>query len=276
MSDINIENWRVTQSFIKEVHRYRMQGQCGIPVISKFYLDYWPDQDSIASRAGTYFEFLCTGAIPKSGKIPKPDKAYKGQSNERLRIEFQIAQNQASLFSQTKDNRGLKIIESNTVKRTIKAKGEFDLLMEYANPKTEEEKRALIVGDLKFTTLIDDRWSEFGYDTDSIVFKDTLMVQPTHYTWIAKQLYPERDVWFEFWLFSSKVEGDAKIIRVNLQDVTLERHEELVNSLYEEYATDDFVKKFRPRPEYRKCNQCYLYDNCNYKHTFPQPIDIEY
>ena len=58
--------------------------------------------------------------------------------------------------------------------------------------------------DIKYTSLFDDKWSEYGWHTESLVYKSKTLLQPIHYKYLIKNLEGIEDIPFYFFVFNSK------------------------------------------------------------------------
>ena len=91
---------KISQSLIKGYVDYLNEKECGV-FFKANYIDKDPEaqkEPSDAMRSGIYFEYLCTGALPKSGEIPEPDVVYKGKPNEKMSAPFERASESAKIF----------------------------------------------------------------------------------------------------------------------------------------------------------------------------------
>ena len=82
---------KISQSLMKAYVDYLNQKECGLLFKAK-YIDKDPESQSEPSEAmllGIYFEYLCTGALPKSGIVPEAECVYKGKPNEKLSAPYQ-------------------------------------------------------------------------------------------------------------------------------------------------------------------------------------------
>ena len=116
------------------------------------YIDKIPfkDEPSAAMKEGIYFEYLCTGSLPRNGIVPEPEKTLKGQ----LTTAYQRVYDAAQLFKKIIAHYKIKIIKVGYVISTDTMTGIIDIWEEWNG------KECII--DMKYSGLIDDKWDELG------------------------------------------------------------------------------------------------------------------
>ena len=133
------------------------------------------------------------------------------------------------------------------------------------------EKKVII--DLKYSGLLDDKWSEFGWNTDTISKKEGTMLQAKHYKFLFWKKYGFNPP-FLFFVFDSKEVGKVKIINVDIDDWELEQHEEFLEKAKKYFEHHQKIG-FEPKPNYDDCIKCNLAEWCNYKTTIPSILTIK-
>ena len=89
---------------------YLNEKECGL-FFKANYIDKDPEAQkppSDAMKVGIYFEYLCTGALPKSGVIPEPEIAYKGTNREKMAAPYERAQKSAEVFKHIMEHYKIK------------------------------------------------------------------------------------------------------------------------------------------------------------------------
>jgi hypothetical protein len=85
---------KISQSLIKDMRSYLAGNQCGLIVKAKYIDDMTDLFTSDSMELGAYFEYILTGALPKSGKVPQPQymqTPLKKKKPEELTIEDMLA-----------------------------------------------------------------------------------------------------------------------------------------------------------------------------------------
>ena len=218
-----------------------------------------PPSDSMAE--GIYFEYLATGSKPRTG-IPEPDRTLKGE----LTAPYKRAVEAASFFKELVSHYNIQILEKSYLLQNDNMTGLLDLLVELdGNP-------AII--DLKYSGLMEDKWSDLGWNIDALPTKENIMIQGVHYKLLARDVLG-MDLPFYFWVFNSKDPSDMKIIKQEIDEDQYEQHYKDV------LKTQDLIKKeletgFKAIPNYKNCKNCLLKESCPDRQLFPKPITIYY
>jgi hypothetical protein len=267
---IGIQKPKISQSLLKALTAYHDDNikDCGKKIIYQFFQKV-PTKASDAMKLGIYFEYMCTGYAPNPEDIPVPEKVYVGTSKEKLSADYQKAQSSALLFKEIIKHYGIKI---NGFAKSLEYNGSTGLIDIFANFNGED-----CIIDLKYTALIDDKFSDFGWHTDSLQYKSGLMIQPIHYKYLAANVYG-KEYPFYFFIFNSKNEVDAKIIRTNIQQEHIDLHEEVVIAKAKKYIDFYFEnpETLEERPNYKRCNSCSYFEICDKKAILPTIEDIYY
>jgi hypothetical protein len=265
-----MEKPKISQSLLKSFTAYHDDNirDCGQKLIYQYFMKL-PTKSTDVMKLGIYFEYKCTGYAPKPEDTPKPDKVYVGTSKERISDNYARAEKSALLF---KDILRHHKIQINGFAKSLEHDGCTGLVDIIANFNGED-----CIIDLKYTALIDDKFNDFGWHTPSLQYKSSLMIQPIHYKWLASKIYG-KEYPFYFFIFSSKNEDDAKIIRTNIQEEHLQLHEEVVIKKAKQYVDFYFnhPEKLEARPSYNRCRNCSFYDICDKKAMLPTIEDIYY
>ena len=260
---------KISQSFIKSYVDYLNEKECGI-YFNANYIEKDPQaqrEPSDAMRAGIYFEYLCTGALPKGGQIPEPDMVYKGTAKEKLSAPFQRVLESSQIFKRIIEHYDIKIKEVGLSIQTDELSGVIDIYAEWGG------KDVFI--DLKYSGLIDDKWSEMGWDTESLHMKDSLMIQGVHYKLLAEKCLNIKDIPFYYFVFSSSDPNNVKIIKQVVDDTKMQNHVVAINNVFSK-LTNDLKNGFIPRPTLNRCANCPIAYKCLHKVDVPLIDEIYY
>jgi hypothetical protein len=262
---------RLSQSLLKELVSYydANENGCGL-VIFKKYFEGKSTPQSAVQKLGTYFEYKATEYVRAGDPIPEPEMVYKGTAKEKLAADYEKANQSAQLFKEMVKKHGIEITKV----------GEYML---YDGCSGISDVRAKWNGedciiDLKYTSLIDDKFNEYGWHTESLVYKPKLLLQPIHYKYLIKGIEGIENIPFYFFIFSSKDPDKAKIIKANIQDEHITLHEEQYVSKMKRYI-DFFYNnpdKLEARPTYQRCQGCHFFNECDKRAEVPLIEEIHY
>jgi hypothetical protein len=261
---------KISQSLLKSLTAYHDDNirDCG----RKIYYQYFekiPTKPTDVMRLGIYFEYKCTGYAPNPASVPQPDKVYVGSSKEKISADYQRAEQSAVLYKKLLNHYGIEVVDNAKSLEFDGSTGLLDLLA-----KIDGEDCII---DIKYTSLIEDKFSEYGWHTASLPYKSSLMIQPIHYKYLAQKIYG-KDYPFYFFIFSSKDEIDAKIINVNIQQEHIDLHENMVVTKAKAYVNHYFnnPELLEARPQYRRCMNCSYFDICDKKAKLPTIENVYY
>jgi hypothetical protein len=251
---------KISQSLMKSYVDYRNGKECGLFFKAR-YIDKDPEaqtEPSEAMKLGIYFEYLCTGALPKDGNIPEPDVVYKGKPNEKLSAPYERVLKSVENFKRIFDHYGIKILEKGLVLSDGEISGVIDIFAEWNGKK--------VFIDTKYSGLIDDKWNEMGWDLDSLHMKDSLMIQGVHYKILAERCLDITDIPFYYFVFSSTDPDNIKIIQQEVDEAKTQSHIVAIQNIKSMIA-NDIQNGFKPNPSMVKCTKCPL------KHKCPSNVD---
>lgn len=217
-------------------------------------------------KVGSYFEFQVSGALPKD-KLSHYPEYQKSKPNE-LYEPWAKAQRNALRVKKYIADMGLEVIQSGVTLHHGRYKGTIDLICRATKRIEFEDGFVLNIGDeiiidLKYSGLLDDRWSVHGWMwTDEQ--REYHGTQAIHYHMIGKRP-------FFFLVCSSKNETDIKFFRVEVSEQSIERHKMEANELYGQLEVIEMSNRWIPRPSLSKCLECPLNSTCTVKHTYPHP-----
>ena len=267
----------INQSLVKDLIKYQNEELCGLVFHNKWILQQFGG-GSKANDLGHYFEYLCTGALAKGEDTPP--KAETIKSGE-LTNDFKIAKSQSEYFNSVIKTFGIelisagkKIIADDKWIGTLDIEARWDSIFEnpdYNFDKNNVDKTVII--DLKFSGLLNDKWSEFGWHDDTVAKKQGTMLQALHYKFLYWKKYGFNPPFF-FFVFDSKVVGKVKIINVEIDTYELELHEGFLEKA-KSYFEVNLKKGFLPIPKYENCISCKYKTYCTFKNEKPTILTIK-
>ncbi len=260
---------KISQSFLKDYNDYKGKKLCGL----KFKAKHFDEVDFPTTEPmdlGNYFEFLATGCLPRNGKLPQPKLSYQGTKRESLSANYQRAIESATLFKKIQESYGIVIKEVGLKLQSKYKNGILDIW-------GEMNGRPCII-DLKYSGLIDDKWSETGWDTESLHYKERLIIQAIQYKMLVKENFNLNydDFDFYFMVFSSKEVHNVKFIRINIDEDAFVTHDNHVEVVYNQVNNMDIEKDFIPYPSLKSCMECPLNATCKFKTDIPVIEDVYY
>lgn len=235
---------------------------CGLLFKAKYIDKNVESLPSDSMKEGIYFEFLCTGALDRKGNAPEPETTRTGA----LTTAYDRVVKASELFKNIVEKYNIKILEKGYVLETEDCNGILDILAEW------DGKKCII--DLKYSGLIDDKWSDLGWNEDSLHMKDSLMIQGVHYKMLGRDALNE-DLPFYYFIFNSKDPTDMKIIEEVVDEDRFEAHREMIKKV-KANIDSEMQKGFIPLPNYRLCRKCPLNETCEHRQSLPQITKVYY
>jgi hypothetical protein len=264
---------KISQSLMKSYVDYLNQKECGL-LFKANYIDKDPDaqkEPTDAMKYGIYFEYLCTGALPKSNIIPEPEMVYKGKVNEKLSAPYERVFESAKLFNHIIEHYKIKIkqvgLSLQSEYNGVAINGIVDIFAEW------DGKDVFI--DLKYSGLIDDKWSETGWDLDSLHMKDSLMIQGVHYKILAEKCLNIVDIPFYYFVFSSTDPNNIKIIKQEVDESKSQSHLVAISNISEKLKSN-IQYGFNPLPSLVRCSKCPIAHKCESRVDYPLIDEVFY
>ena len=260
---------KISQSLMKNYVDYLNGKECGL-FFKANYIDKDPEAQrppSDAMKIGIYFEYLCTGALPRNGVIPEPEMVYKGKPNEKPSSAYEKAIESASVFKRIITHYNIKIKNIGLKLEHEGKNGIIDIHAEW------DGKDVLI--DLKYSGLIDDKWSDMGWDLESLHMKDSLMIQGVHYKLLAEKCMGIKDIPFYYFVFSSTDPNNVKIIKQEVDESKMASHIVAIQNISQKLS-DNIQYGFNPMPSMAKCSKCPIAHKCDSAVDYPLIDEIFY
>jgi hypothetical protein len=183
----------INQSLVKDLVKYQNNDLCGLVFTNKWIYNQY-GSGTKSNHLGHYFEYLCTGALAKGeSEAPRPDFNKKGE----LSTDFEIAKKQSVFFKELIGKYGIELISAgDKVLADDKWIGTLDILAKWESisdyidfefGEDNPDKRVII--DLKYSGLLEDKWNEFGWNSDTLAKKQGTMLQAKHYKFLFWKKY---------------------------------------------------------------------------------------
>ena len=253
---------KMSQSLIKILHEYKQGLECGALVKAK-YIDGLVTPSTELQELGNYFEYLCTGSLARDGHTPQPTILKNGN----LSVGYERMTKQKENFDKIIKHYGFEVLEIDYNFAHDTFSGIADIIA------LKDGKKCII--DIKTTSLIDDKWTDYGWSSESIEQKDKLHIQAVHYKMLAMKEWGVSDVPFYFFVFSNRNEIDCLVYEVQVDEDAFFRHEQnMINGL--KFFNKELVNGFKTYPSVKKCNNCPLKDTCKDFTDIPKIETIYY
>jgi len=305
-----IKKVKITQSMMKEFYDYIHGEQCGLVFHEKYIkknYDLFPPSD--AQATGNFFEYMCIGATTKSSKVPQAEKTAKGEFTAPYKRMMTHVQN-FKLFMSTYGIKQIGVQDKWEVGETVlQLKGNNDEIIEYtvdglegtldleciaekdiyanftvkddAGKVIKVDKQVVIrsgqkfILDIKTTGLLEDKWSPYGWNLDTLHTKDRIIRQPIHYKFLSKLKHGESFP-FLFLLFSQTNDYDFRSILFNIDDdAQFEEHKRFI--IWTDKGVKYHLKKgFEAKPEFLRCHNCPMKIGCKYFMAVPEITNYFY
>jgi hypothetical protein len=254
----------ISQSLIKAYLDYSAPDskECGI-AFRKRYFEKIKTEPTDVQKLGIYFEYMATGYHHMSEPTPQPEYVYKNTAKERLSAEYERANLSAQFYKAILKKHNIEVISNGQYFIHDEVSMITDVIANWNGEKC--------IIDLKYTSLFDDRFNEYGWNTDTLSERHKLTLQPIHYKYLFRKIEGIEDIPFYFFIFSAKDPEKVKIIKVNVQEVQLHFHEhetikKTKNNINHYYNNP---QNLLPRPSYLKCIECPFADDCEYRAIVP-------
>lgn len=256
----------ISPTLIKDFDKLTIGNYCGY-LFKLLYIDkVLSIPPSPAMKLGQYFEYLATGAKLRDGTIPEPELTKKGELTE----PYKKITTQANNFKLIAENLHLSI-------------SHVSFVMEYKFGEAQSKGIADIVGeidgkqciiDLKTTGHYDNEYDEYGWGDNKLYKKHNLLIQAVHYKLLYNRIY-KNDIDFYFWVFNSQNDWENKIIKIDVSDESINKHEgriEFVNQMINYYLETNLFIHLSNRDT---CYNCPAQEICEKYTIVPQIKEIQ-
>lgn len=260
----------ISQSMIHDVREYDKGEKCGLILKTKF-IDKQEINDTSDSMAlGQYFEYIFSGQKTKFGHIPQPEYTVAGlkkDPKDRLPADmyapYKLAHENADRLKALFKTMKWEIVDAGKRIEKDGMDGTLDLKVKGVIP------RKIVTIDLKYSGLLEDRWSKFGWgamrDPGTNLQKEYKSIQAKQYH------YLDGDPFF-FLVVSNKNNTGIELFQCqDFDDFTMEQHVLVVNAIRERW---DLLKEVGMNnfPLLQRCNDCPLKATCPDRETKIKPV----
>ena len=216
--------------------------------------DYTPEPTP-AMRLGIWFEYQCTGAMPRSNQVPEPVTLKNG----KLSADYERMLYHIDKFKEIVDNYNIKIVEVSKEIVHEKTRGILDIWCEIDGMPS--------IIDLKATGQIGNRWEEYGWDERNFQYSNHIL-QPAIYKYLNYKTLGIEDVPFYYLVFSIKNTDILfwEVKYLDFDEVCLQG-EDLANRL-DEFIQNSDESSYTPICDYKVCQKCEM--NCFYRQEIPK------
>tara|TARA_R110002020_G_scaffold474816_1_gene707532 strand:- start:5276 stop:6175 length:900 start_codon:yes stop_codon:yes gene_type:complete len=254
---------KISQSLLKALFKYRQNEMCGL-VLEHQYIKGKSLPSTEAQELGNYFEFICTGALPRDKHIPEEKLLKSGKPA----ISYDRMNKQRDNFDRIMQHYGFEIEKIGHSFTNPKYSGVADIIAFDTNIKSKDKYKKRVIIDLKTSGLLNDKWSEYGWHNDSIEEKWNLNIQAIQYKILAKFEWGIEDIPFYFMVFSNKNAEEVKMFEIIVDDAT--RYQHIQNLEKAKVYLDEQLKNgLKPKPELTRCLNCGLKETCLHRTDVP-------
>lgn len=248
----------ISQTMLRSFRYYLSDEECGIRFRSMF-IDADPvrSDPTDAMLAGQWFEFQCTGATPRnSGVAPEPVRVKSGELNAMYK----------TLMSHVATWRLIAPAGARYGEVISNDKAIFGHVLTGITDVTTDE----LIGDIKTTANIDNRWALFGWGGDAQHIASTdKMFQAKFYT-LINFLNSGKILPFWFWVFSSNSDK-AKQFKVEIGIESLMQFKTEVQWLVE--TLENEIGRFKAVPSFERCKVCPVV-GCGFRQFTPDVMEV--
>lgn len=261
VTNANKYNMKISQSMLKMFQQYLSGDACGIQFEAKYITGTMPEIPPTESQAaGHWFEYKCTGATPRNlGIVPEPVKIKSGDLNAMYRT----LQAHLPMWENLRpaEARYGEVISNDTAIFGYELTGITDVI-------TPE-----LIGDIKTTAFIDNKWEEYGWGGDpEYLSQRPTMFQAKFYV-LINWLNTGKILPFWFWIFANNSDK-VKQVKVEMSEPSLKSFLNEVEYLVK--AIENETGDFKPVQSYERCFSCPIWENCKHRQTLPDTIIINY
>jgi len=216
--------------------------------------DYQPEP-SAAMQLGIWFEYQCTGAMPRSNVVPEPVTLKNGN----LAADYERMLYHIDKFKEIVDSYNIEILEVSKEIIYKRIKGILDI---YCKINGHES-----IIDLKTSAQIGNKWDDYGWDDKNFSYS-THVLQPAIYKYLIYKSLDIYDVPFYYLVFSTKNTDMLfwEVKYVDFDEMCLQV-EDLSNRL-DEFIENSDESSYTPICDYKVCQKCEM--NCFYRQEIPK------
>lgn len=249
-------SYNISNSMLQAYLDCQKNKACFYEFYHRYVLKDYTPEPTPAMLLGIWFEYMCTGALPRSGVVPEPVTLKNGNlSADYNRMLYHIDK-----FKKIVDNYNIKIQEIGKEIIVDRIKGILDIWCEIDGIPT--------IIDLKTSAQIGNKWDDYGWDDKNFSYS-THVLQPAIYKYLIYKSLDIYDVPFYYLVFSTK-NTDILFWEVEYLDFdeTCEKVEQLADDL-DKFIQNADEKDYLPICDYKICTNCQM-TNCFFRQEIPK------
>lgn len=259
--------FNISCSFLKGFQEVDTGNMCGLYFKASYIDKTIPFKDRPAFKLGQWFEYMCTGATLRDGKIPEAEYTAK----KELTAPYKKLLSQSIIF---KDYISRNNISGITTGRVLQynfegynVKGIFDV--DY------EKDNMFNIIDIKTSGYLNNKWEPMGWV--DIEKKRFLTIQSVGYIWLVHKCLniPIEKINFKFYVVDSGSEFERKIFDIKVTESYLEWFERQIRFTYKSIEHNE-VLGWNSTENYIHCQGCELKETCEYRLFHPDVQNIYY
>lgn len=254
---------KLSQSLVKSLYNYKIGKECGLKIEAS-YINGENFPPTEVQELGNYFEYICTGQLPRDGHTPLPKLLKSGKPT----TAYSRMDKQKENYERIMKSYNLQVEKTGFVFTNPKYSGIADIIALDKNVKSKDKDKQRIIIDIKTSGLINDKWSPYGWADESIEEKWDLLIQAVHYKMLAKYEWGIEDIPFYFMVFSNKNETECKIFEINVDEPTKFQHYQNLETI-KKYLDSCIKEGWKAKPELMRCSVCPLTKTCLEKLEVP-------
>jgi len=248
-------SYNISNSMLQAFLDCLNEKSCFYEFYHKYVVKDYSPAPSPAMQLGIWFEYQCTGALPRSGDEPTPITLKSG----KLSAEYERMLYHIDKFKKIIDTYNIEILEVSKEIVYKRIKGILDIYCKIDGLES--------IIDIKSTGQIGNRWEDYGWDDRNFQYS-THILQPAIYKYLIYKETGYEDIPFYYLVFSTK-NTDILFWEVKYLDFDemCSQIEDLANRL------DDFIQNsdessYTPICDYKVCQKCEM--NCFYRQEIPK------
>jgi hypothetical protein len=264
--------FNISPSLIKKFRAYQRKELCGHIFREVHLMKKFSTPRTDAMDMGNYFEYICTGAIPRDGVIPDMKMTAKKEPTAPYKNLHEQKKNFQVLYED------IEILGTGVVLEFDKWDFHFKGVLDV----TALQKLSTQIRDIKTGDVYSDRPYGWGWSYRNPFYKKDHYIQGQFYTWQWRELYGEIPG-FYFDVFSTSNPDDFEALYLPFNDYHLDTFEEQVHEDAISIRGDFIRSNFEPLPEFKRCKECKeiknatgesLHDACPFKALRPLPLTV--
>jgi hypothetical protein len=239
---------------------------CGLVFVEKYIngrFDLFTASESMSM--GVWFEYQCIGATTKRDKVPQPVYLKDGKT---LSVPYKRMEKQVENYKNFIKFYGIEVIEVQPKWIVDGLEGTLDMLCRATKDIKDKDNVIIIkageefICDIKSSGLLNDKWSPYGWDIESLSSKEKIIRQPLHYKFLSILKYGY-EMKFLYLLFSTTNENDYRSILFQSDSDHIEQHKEFI--AWCSQWLNHFIKKgFDANPDVLRCGDCPIKIGCKH------------